>query len=266
MTELELAERAARVGGEVVARFFRDGVTMRSKDPGNLVSDADVEAERAIVAEIRRAFPGHAIVGEEGHYADAAGAEHVWVIDPLDGTNNFAHRIPQFAVSVAYCRAGRPHAAALFNPAREEIYLAERGRGATFNGEPARVSEHDRIDQTMIGFGLYYERGALLDATLDAVAELTRGNVHGVRRFGAAALDLTMVGLGQLGAFFEFTLSPWDFAGGQLFVEEAGGRVTNCTGDPLPLARTHILASNDRLHDAILEIVSRRLPPGPPSA
>jgi myo-inositol-1(or 4)-monophosphatase len=258
--ELELAERAARIGGAVVERYFRGGVTMRSKDPGNLVSDADVEAERAIVAEIRRVFPTHAIIGEEGSYADAADAEHLWVIDPLDGTNNFAHQIPQFAVSVAYCRGGRPQAAALLNPIREELFMAERGFGATLNGQAIHVSAHDRLDQTLIGFGLYYEKGALLDATLDAVADLTRMNVHGVRRFGAAALDLAMVAQGQLGGFFEFTLSPWDFAGGQLIVEEAGGRVTNCDGAPLPLARTHILATNGHLHDSILKVVAARLP------
>src|SRR3954452_1684647 len=124
-TELGVAEEAARAGGAIVARYFRDGVTMRSKDIANLVSDADVEAERAIVEVIRRAYPDHEILAEEEHPGDAT-AEHLWVIDPLDGTNNFAHRIPHCAVSIAYCRDGRAECGVIVNPIRDEWHIAAR--------------------------------------------------------------------------------------------------------------------------------------------
>ena len=139
--ELQVAERAARVGGEVVARYFRDGVVMRNKESFNLVSDADVEAEKAIVAAIRQAFPTHSFLGEETHH-DSADNEHVWVIDPLDGTNNFAHRLPQFAVSVAYWRAGQPECGVIFDPLHNDLYVASAGWRALFrNGERVHVSQ-----------------------------------------------------------------------------------------------------------------------------
>ncbi len=258
--ELTIAERAARAGGEVLARYSREGVAMRSKGIANLVSDADIEAERAIVAVIRDAYPGHEVLGEEAHSGDV-GAEHLWIIDPLDGTNNFAHRIPHYAVSVAYYRAGVPECGVVLNAARDEWHVAVRGKGAYQNGRPARVGEQARLDEVLVGVGFYYNRGTLMDATLAAIGELKRRGIHGIRRFGTASLDLCMVGLGMFGAYFELELSPWDLAAGRLFVEEAGGRVTTCEGEPLPLARTSILASNGRLHGAVLEVVRNHLPP-----
>jgi myo-inositol-1(or 4)-monophosphatase len=259
--ERTVARDAARAGGAVVARYFRDGVAMRHKAVSNLVSDADVEAEHAVVRVIREAFPDHEVLGEEAHPGDTT-AEHLWVVDPLDGTNNFAHKIPQIAVSVAYYRAGVPQVGVIYNPIRDEWHEAERGLGATFDGQPARVNEEARLDETLVGVGFYYERGVVMEATLDAVKDLKHRKIHGIRRFGAATLDLCMVALGQLGAYFEFTLSPWDFAAGRLFVEEAGGLVTTCTGEPLTLEPSSILASNGRLHEAVLEIVRARIPGG----
>ena len=253
--ELRVAREAARAGGAIVARYFREGFAIRDKDVGNLVTEADVEAERAIVEVIRRAFPAHAVIAEEGHQGDA-GAEHLWIVDPLDGTNNFAHKIPHFAVSIGYYRAGVAQCGVIFNPVRDEWSVAVRGLGAFQDGRPVRVAEHTRLNQTVVGVGFYYDRGAMMEATLAAVGDFIRAEIHGIRRFGTAALDLAMVGAGQMGAFFEYELSPWDFAAGRLFVEEAGGRVTNCLGEPLPVARkSTLLATNGALHEAALEIV-----------
>ena len=258
--ELSVAEEAARAGGAIVSRYFREGIAMRTKDVANLVSDADLEAERAVVDVIRRTYPGHEILAEEAHTGDT-GAEHLWVVDPLDGTNNFAHKIPQFAVSVAYYRGGVAQCGVIYNPIRDDWHVAVRGQGAFFNGERVRVGEQTRLGEVMVGVGFYYDRGVMMEATLAAVGDLKRDHqIHGIRRFGAATLDLCMVALGQLGAYFEYTLSPWDFAAGRLFVEEAGGRVTTCLGDPLPLARSSILATNGRLHDAMLAVVRPRYP------
>lgn len=255
MSELSVAEEAARAAGAIVARYYRDGIAMRSKDVSNLVSDADLEAERAVVDVIRRTYPGHEILGEEEQTGDV-GAEHLWVVDPLDGTNNFAHKVPQFSVSVAYYRAGVAQCGVVYNPVRDDWHVAVRDRGAFFNGQRVRVGEQSRLDEVLVGVGFYYDRGAMMESTLRAVGDLKRDHhIHGIRRFGAATLDLCMVGLGQLGAYFEYELSPWDFAAGRLFVEEAGGRVTTCQGGPLPLAKTSILASNGLLHDAMLDVV-----------
>lgn len=262
-TELSVARKAAVAGGEIVARYFRDGVAMRAgKESYNLVSDADVESEHAIVEVIRQYFPDHAVLGEESHGmdADAQAAEAVWVIDPLDGTNNFAHGIPHFSVSIACYRQGRAECGVIHNPVRGEWYTAVRGQGAFHDGEPAHVTGRTRLDEVLVGVGFYYDRGAMMEATLAAVRALFEQHIHGIRRFGTASLDLCHVACGQYGAFFEYELSPWDFAAGRLFVEEAGGRITTCRGESLPLEKTSVLASNGPLHEAVLEIVQSHHP------
>jgi myo-inositol-1(or 4)-monophosphatase len=257
MKELEIAQDAARTAGEIIRRFFRDDRTSRAKEMGaahNLVSDADLESERTIVEVIRRAFPEDAVLGEESHAADVA-SPRLWIIDPIDGTNNFAHGLPHFAVSIGFFQDGEAACGVIYNPIREDWYVAQRGKCALHNGAQVRVNEAERLDQALIGVGFYYDRGAMMEATLDAIRDLFRRNIHGIRRFGAASLDLCHVACGMYGGYFEYVLSPWDFAAGALFVEEAGGRVTSARGEPLPLQRTSILASNGRLHDEVLEVI-----------
>lgn len=259
MNELEVARRAAQVGGDVLSRYLHEGVEMREKKTCDLVSDADVESERAIVEVIRESFPDHAILGEET-YKDDASAPKLWIIDPLDGTTNFAHNIPHFAVSIAYYEDGEPVCGVIHNPARGDWFHAVRGEGAFAGDQRVRVADHGELNESLVGVGFYYDRGAMMQATLGAIADLFGQQIHGIRRFGTASLDLVQVGCGMFGAFFEYELSPWDFAAGRLFVEEAGGRVTTCAGGPLPIEKSTVLASNGRLHDSVLEIVKRHLP------
>lgn len=258
--EQTIAEEAARAGGTVASRYFREGVTMRSKDVANLVSDADVEAEHAIAAVIKKAFPSHTILGEEAHDQGDATAEHLWIIDPIDGTNNFAHAIPHFAVSVAYYHAGVAQCGVVFNPIRDEWHSAAKGQGAFHDGRQVFVDESTRLDEVIVGVGFYYDRDVMMDATLGAIGELKRKQIHGIRRFGTASLDLCMVGLGHYGAYFEYQLSPWDFAAGRLFVEEAGGTVTDARGGQLPIGKSSILASNGKIHEVMLEVIRPRHP------
>ncbi|MBV8077635.1 MAG: inositol monophosphatase [Planctomycetaceae bacterium] len=262
--ELTIAEEAARAAGAILKRHFHAGVVMRNKDIANLVSDADIEAERAIVEVIGRAFPDHEVLGEEVHRGDV-GAEHLWVVDPLDGTNNYAHHVPHFAVSIAYHRRGQPECGLVYNPMREEWHTAVRGDGAYQNGVRVLVGEQTRLDEVLVGIGFYYDRGVIMEATLASIRDLKLRHIHGIRRFGTASLDLCMVGLGMFGAYFEYELSPWDFAAGRLFVEEAGGLVTTARGEPLSLVRSSILATNGSLHEPILEIL-RAHHPGEPGA
>ncbi|MFO0957938.1 MAG: inositol monophosphatase family protein [Isosphaeraceae bacterium] len=259
LTELHIAEAAARDAAGVLREHFRRGVSMRSKEIANFVTDADLEAERAIVAAIRKHRPDHEILAEETERGDA-GAEHLWVVDPLDATHNFAHQVPHFSTSIAYYRDGRAEVGVVVNPLTDEWYRAERGKGAFLNGMPVRVNDHERLDQTMLACGFPYDRGALMEATLKSMGDLIRSEIHGIRRMGCASLDLCWVGLGRFAGFFEYLLSPWDYAAGRLFVEEAGGVVTDCRGGALGLGKSPVLATNGKIHAAMLEIVARNHP------
>lgn len=256
---IQVALDASRQGGEIISRYFHDGVAMRSKGTAvDLVSDADVNSERRICEVIRAVFPDHSILGEEESTA-ATDVEHLWIIDPLDGTTNFAHQLPHFAVSIGYYHHGIAQCGVVWNPIREDLYVAARGEGATHNGREIHVGRQATMSESLIGIGFYYDRGAMMEATLAAVGDCFRRQIHGVRRFGTASLDLAAVASGSYGAYFEYQLSPWDFAAGRLILEEAGGRITTCDNQPLPLTKTHVLASNGLLHDEMLPIVRRHL-------
>ncbi len=260
--ELRVAFEAAQCGAAVILKHFERGVEMRSKsdeESYNLVSDADVESEHAIAACIQEAFPDHKILGEE-EYSSDVDADHLWIVDPLDGTNNFAHRIPHFAVSIGYYEEGQAVCGVVVNPVRGDWYWASRGGGAFHNGRRMQVKSAERLDEVMVGCGFYYDRGAVMEATLAAVHDFFKQNIHGIRRFGTAALDFCQVADGQFGAFFEYQLQPWDFAAGRLIVQEAGGMVTNGLGEELKICQTSILVSNTKLHLSCLEIVRRHHP------
>lgn len=254
---LRVAFTAAEAGAAVVMAYFERGVTMRQKaDACDLVSDADLQSEQAIAQTILAAFPTHAILGEEENSGDVDAAD-LWIVDPLDGTNNFAHRIPHFAVSIAYYHQGQAVCGVVVNPVHNDWYWASRGGGAFHNGRRLTVSDEASLDETMVGVGFYYDRGAMMEATLKSIHDFFKQQIHGVRRFGAAALDLCQVADGLFGVFFEYHLSPWDFAAGRLILEEAGGKITDGRGNDLRIAKSSVLASNTRLHAAALEIVRR---------
>ena len=261
---LDCAVTAARLGGDVLMRYLVDGVEIRDKsaDGGktyDLVSDADIESEKRIAEYLRAQYPDHELLGEEGLPGNPQ-AEHLWIIDPLDGTNNFAHQIPHFAVSIAYYHLGQPVVGAILNPPRNDLFTAVAGGGAFHNGRRVSVCDTQTLMKTLIGCGFYYDRGPMMRSTLAAVEEFFGHDIHGIRRFGTAALDLCQVGCGHFGGFFEYELSVWDFAAGKLFVEEAGGKVTDGRGDSLPIGTTSLVASNGHLHDVIIDITSRHHP------
>ncbi len=258
LNTFDVAMCAAREAARILSRFFDEGFNVRLKGVSDMVTDADVASERRIAAVIREAFPDHAILGEEENSGDVT-AEHLWVIDPLDGTTNFAHHIPHFAVSIAYLHHGKAECGVILNPIRDDLYVARRGHGATHNGKPIHVGPQKDLNEVLLGIGFAYDRGAMMEATLAAVGDCFRQQIHGVRRFGTASLDLAHVASGLYGAFFEYQLSPWDFAAGQLLVEEAGGVVTTCDGQVPPIRKTTLLASNGLLHDQLLPIVEKHM-------
>jgi myo-inositol-1(or 4)-monophosphatase len=266
---LQTARQAANVGGEVLTSFYQGAFEIRNKAIADMVSDADVQSQQSILAHIRDRFPSHAFLGEEdaGDHSqtDWQNEAHLWVVDPLDGTTNFVHGIPHFAVSIGYYEHGVGKVGVVYNPVTQQCFTAVQGHGAKHGlgalseGDTIHVNDDDALDQVLVGVGFYYDRGELMQRTLAAVGEFFGQNIHGIRRFGTASLDLCQVAIGRYGLFFEYILSPWDFAAGRIIVEEAGGRVTACDGSVLPLQVSTLLASNGNLHDASLTITRRHL-------
>ncbi len=216
------------------------------KGPGDFVSTADLKAERVLKAELGRARPGYAMLFEESGASSGADPRHRWIVDPLDGTTNFLHGIPHFAISIALERDGEIVAGVVYDPTRDEMFTAEKGAGAFLNDRRLRVSARRQLGEALIGTGIpFRERSdpAYL-ATLAAVAAATSG----VRRLGSAALDLAYVAAGRYDGFWEFALSPWDIAAGMLLVREAGGYVSDLAGGHGMMTSGDILAANDHLH------------------
>ena len=270
---LVTARLVAAACGDILAASFGQ-ISFRSKAgmSHDLVTDADIASERAAVALIAERHPGHVVLGEENATApppaDPAAEPHLWIIDPLDGTTNYAHGLPHFAVSIAYYEHGRPVAGVVLNPIRGQRYEASVGGGAFLvvekeksGGEertPLSVASVDSLDAVLVGCGFYYDRGPMMQATLAVIEEVLGHGIHGIRRMGTASLDLCQVASGQYGAFFEYSLQPWDYAAGRLIVEEAGGRVSTARGEPdIPLAKTGMLATNGAVHDVLADILVR---------
>jgi myo-inositol-1(or 4)-monophosphatase len=252
---LACATQAAQAGSEILRECFGTKVDIHSKGIANFVTQADLSAEQAIVDAIRSAHPDHAIISEESH-SDRADASDLWIIDPLDGTSNFMHGIPHFAVSIAYYHNGQPEVGIVANPITGDWYVAVRDQGAWHNDVRQHVATASRLDETLIVCGFYYDRGKMMQATLNTLGDFFRNNIHGMRRFGAAALDLCNVGCGQYGLFFEYKLHPWDYAAGQLFLCEAGGKATDCNNLKLPIYKpSSICATNTLLHDQAIAVI-----------
>jgi myo-inositol-1(or 4)-monophosphatase len=256
MTYLETAIGAAQAGGEELLRRLPDEREVRYKGPRDLVTDADVAAQTAIAALIAAWHPEHALLGEEGPgTADLLGPRPVWIVDPLDGTSNYARRLPTFSVSVAVAEAGHVLAGAIYDPLRQETFYAERGQGAFVRRgsappEPLRVSATDDLARALVA--LDWPREPRMRA--QALAALGRVAVacHTVRSLGSAALELAYVAAGRLDAYFQLALQPWDAAAGWLLVNEAGGRVTTPGGGEWGLRPGGIAASNGTLHGAFI--------------
>src|SRR5579883_2065282 len=245
---LNVMTSAARKAGRSLKRDYGEveNLQVSMKGPANFVTAADRRAEEILHAELSKARPGYGFLGEEGGRRDGDDKSHCWIVDPLDGTTNFLHGIPQFAISIALDRDGEIVAGVVYDPTRDEMFTAEKGAGAFLNDRRLRVSARRQLGEALIGTGIpFRERSdpAYL-ATLAAVAAATSG----VRRLGSAALDLAYVAAGRYDGFWEFALSPWDIAAGMLLVREAGGYVSDLAGGHGMMTSGDILAANDHLH------------------
>jgi myo-inositol-1(or 4)-monophosphatase len=248
------ALRAARAAGRIhLKRLSRVTVTRKSNSI-DLVTEADQESERAVIDVLQRAFPTHSVLAEESG-ANTHKSEHRWIIDPLDGTTNFAHGFPQFCVSIAYERRGRLETAVIYDAFKNECFTATRGKGARLKGKPIHVSHTDSLGTALLATGFPYDRRERRRFYL-TFWENFMLRTHGVRRTGSAALDLAYVACGRIDAFWEFGLKQWDVAAGALIVAEAGGRVTNMDGTPLDLNGAQIVASNRHIHHDMLDAIA----------
>lgn len=252
-----VAIRAARAAGSVILRYMNriESVTVIEKHHLDFVSEVDRQAEAEIVRELRRAYPSHAILGEETGLSGKADARFTWAVDPLDGTHNYLRGIPHFAVSIAQLDRGEPVHAVILDPLRNEVYAASKGDGAFVNDRRMRVSKRESLDGAMLATGFPYRERRHLDAQLGMTRELLK-HAEDIRRTGSAALDLAWTARGRLDGYFETGLNVWDMAAGCLLVREAGGRYCDLTGrDGLP-ASGNLIAANHVLAGQVIEAIA----------
>lgn len=256
---LAVATEAALRAGRLQRERYASGVAVEYKGEIDLVTEVDRACELAILKTIRERYPEHDVVTEETDLG-RTGASACWFIDPLDGTVNFAHAYPFFCASVALAIGGEIVAGAVYDPLREELFTAERGAGAHLNGRPLRVSGASRLIESLLITGFPYDLHQRLEERLRFFNRVM-GLARAVRRDGSAALDLAYVAAGRADGFWEEILKPWDMHAGRLILEEAGGRATRLDGTPLGLGADGIVATNGRVHDALLEALREELKP-----
>jgi len=256
---LNTAVQAARRAGDATHRYLRrlQHVEVQKKARNEFVTQVDIAAEQLILETIRKRYPDHAFLCEES--GPQGESDHLWIVDPLDGTTNFIHGFPVFAVSIALKIGPHLAVAVVYDPNRQELFTALRGQGAQVDGHRIRVSHRAGLDGALIGTGLPYRdnRGwmrqymAMLQSVIDHTA--------GIRRPGSAALDLAYLAAGRLDGFWEFGLRTWDIAAGMLLIQEAGGIVSSLTGAPDPLESGHIIAGSPKVHEALTNLLTPHL-------
>lgn len=260
---LNIAIRAARAAGKIIARATDqlDRLQVSVKADNDFVTQIDQQAEQEIIYILHHAFPAHGFLAEES--GAQSGDDYTWIIDPLDGTTNFLHGFPQFAVSIALRHKGRLEQAVIYDPMRQELFTASRGQGAHLNDHRIRVSQRPSLDGALLGTGFPFKQPEFLDLYLDTFKALFP-KTAGIRRPGAAALDLAYVAAGRLDGFWEIGLKPWDMAAGALIIQEAGGLVSDFGGGNDYLDSGNIIAANPKVFKAMLQklrpIVSSVIP------
>ncbi len=259
---LNIAIKAARRAASIINRAALqiERLTIETKSQNDFVTEVDRAAEEAIIDTIREVYPDDRILAEESGTSGDKDGRQEWIIDPLDGTTNFIHGLPQFAVSIAVRKNGVLEHAVVFDPSRNEMFVASRGAGAYLNERRIRVSRRDRLSDALIGTGFPFRQFHHADTYLAIFKSLTQ-KTAGIRRPGAASLDLCYVACGRYDGFWEFGLSPWDIAAGALIIQEAGGLVTDLAGNEGFLESGNVVAGNPKVFAALLAEVQRHLPP-----
>ncbi|HRD96053.1 MAG TPA: inositol monophosphatase family protein [Rubrivivax sp.] len=255
---LNIAIKAARSAGAIINRAALDLEVLKvgTKGPNDYVSEVDRAAEDIIIQTLLEAYPGHGILAEEsGRAQGAKNSEYVWIIDPLDGTTNFLHGFPVYAVSIALAHRGQVQQAVVYDPTRNDLFFASKGRGAFCNDRRLRVSKRTRIGDALIGTGFPFRKGDNFKRYMKMFEEVMQSCV-GLRRPGAAALDLCYVAAGCYDGFFETGLNPWDVAAGSLIITEAGGLIGNFTGESDYLYQREVVAGNPKVYGQLVQILA----------
>ena len=255
---LNIAIKAARAAGAIINRasLDLDRLQVDTKAPNDFVTEVDHAAESAVIDILLGAYPGHGILAEEsGSTRGAAASEYVWIIDPLDGTTNFIHGLPTYAVSIALAFRNQVQQAVVYDPTRNDLFFASKGRGAFLNDKRLRVSKRTRLADGLIGTGFPFRKGDDFTRYMKMLETMMQ-SCAGIRRPGAAALDLCYVAAGWYDGFFETGLSPWDVAAGSLLVTEAGGLVGNFTGDADFLHRREVVAGAPKIYGQMVTILA----------
>jgi myo-inositol-1(or 4)-monophosphatase len=247
------AAEIAREAGQLLEHYFDQRVAVEYKSEFDLVTAADRASEKLIVERLRSRFPSHSIVAEEGGGV-AHDSGYVWYVDPVDGTTNFAHGFPVFAVSLALTRRGQLVAGVVYDPLRDELFAAEAGRGATLNGSPVKASTQTELSKSLLATGFPYDVRTNPHNNFAQFRQFQL-RAQAVRRAGSAALDCAWMAAGRLDGYWEFRTNPWDVGAGALLVREAGGRVTTAEGDENFLGRDSIVASNGPIHAQMLRVL-----------
>ncbi|MBE7421941.1 MAG: inositol monophosphatase [Zoogloeaceae bacterium] len=255
---LNIAVKAARRAGGIINRASRDveQIKVSAKRDKDFVTEVDKAAEAAIIEVLKEAYPDHAILAEESGASGAS--EHVWIIDPLDGTTNFIHGFPQYCVSIAQQHRGVLQHAVIYDPTRNELFTASKGAGAFLNERRIRVTKRSKMNESLIGTGFPFRYFEHADAYLGIFRDMMH-KTAGVRRPGAAALDLAWVAAGRIDGFWELGLSPWDMAAGALLITEAGGLVGDLTGEADYLETGNIVGGNPKVFVQLLQIIAPHL-------
>ena len=256
---VNIAVRAARAAGDIILRYHNqvDLLTIENKSENDFVSEVDKTAETAIINEIKKAFPEHSILGEESGKM-IGDNDYQWIIDPLDGTTNYLHGYPQYAVSIALVEKGITTHAVIYDPFKEELYTASRGEGAYLNNERIRVTSSNGLKDTLIGTGFPFKHPQHLDSYIETFRAI-HPHVSGIRRAGAAALDLAYLAAGRLDGFWEIGLNSWDMAAGALMVKEAGGFIGDFSGRDKYMETGNVVAGNSDVYKQILKKIHPHL-------
>lgn len=259
---LNTAVRAARAAGQVMLRASArlDSLNVETKQRNDFVSEVDRQAEAVIIDILSKAYPQHAFLAEESGRSGAGDSEFMWIIDPLDGTTNYLHGIPHYAISIALEHQGRLEQAVIYDPLKDELFTASRGGGAFLNNRRIRVTQLKGLEGALLATGIPFREDQPIEAFLATLHGML-GPIAGIRRAGSAALDLAYVAAGRVDGYWEFGLKPWDMAAGLLLVREAGGMITDFAGGDNTLKSGNVLAANPRLLHAMLTVIQNCVGP-----
>ncbi len=258
--QLNIAINAALQAGKLIMRFYSrlENLKVMSKGHNDYVSEADQQAEIIIKEVLNKAYPNYKITAEESGSNDIK-SEYEWFIDPLDGTTNFIHGIPQFAVSIGLCKEGEPILGVIYDPFKNELFCAEKGKGALMNDKKIRVSNCPSIKSAVFGMGIPYRKQDYSGLYIETLRTLMDARCGSIRRLGAAALDMAYVASGRLDGFWEFNLKPWDIVAGSIIILESGGHVSDIKNSKEYLNSGNILAANINLHQNVIKNLEEKL-------